>query len=86
MEEKASDLELDVNFIDENVQEERKKHADKEKKTLEQITSLERRILNIDVYQRRENLRLFGIPEQEPDICNGAERLAGTRTRSTVRV
>ena len=39
-----------MKLIDENIQEEKKKHADKAKKTLEEIVSLERRVLNIDVY------------------------------------
>ena len=57
-----------VKFIDKNIQEEIKKHANKEKKTQEEIASLTRTVLNIDVYQRRKNLRLFEIPEQEPGI------------------
>lgn len=59
IEEKTSDIEKAMEFENAEIEELKKKDKENEDKTKE----LEDKLLYLEVYNRRENLRFFGIPE-----------------------
>lgn len=65
VEEKTCELEASVEFIGKDLEDAKQKHDAESKKMTEEIHNLERKLLNLEVYQRRENLVFYGIPEKE---------------------
>ena len=63
--EKLNELEAGVNFISKDLDDTKKSSAENESKLRVEIETLEYKVLNLEVYQRRENLRFYGIPETE---------------------
>ena len=64
-EEKTIELEEGITYAAKDLDKAKASRKESEEKTNEEIKRLKFKLLNMDVYQHRENLRFYGIPETE---------------------
>ena len=65
--EETNTLRTSVKFLNDEVEESKKKLQDDEEKSQKEMDDLRQQLLNYEVYSRRENLRFYGIPETEQE-------------------
>ena len=63
----TNSLKTSVNFLNEVVEDGKKKLEDSQTENKKELEALRLQLLNYEVYSRRENLRFYGIPEIEGD-------------------